>query len=230
MSKKTEMLRIPEQLERKNPLLRTARVAMTLLKDQIVTSLILLFQGLLFFFLPSGDLEGLVNLIALGLLLAAIINMAIHWFTKDRTNLDVFLVAASMGLAAFAIYCLAVPNLVEPLLRLILAIITLVTNGINLVSVLKLENKRTWRFVVGLCASIGWLVLGVAMLIAPEQIIAEIQHGIGLLLVLNAVTNIWYILRTRAASMTKQDAPQGEEAAGQEAAPEERTQEEPEEN
>ena len=201
VSRKEELRRLPAQLERKNPLVRTARLAVSLMKNQIITSLILLFQGLLFFFLPSGDLTGLVQMVAVALLVAAVVNILIHWFSKHRTNTDIYLIGVNMALAAFAVYCLVLPEQIEPIVRQVLAVVTVVTNGINLVSVLKLENKKTWRFVVGLCASIAWLVLGVAMFFAPEQVIANIQHSIGLLLVLNAVTNIWYIVRMREAAV-----------------------------
>lgn len=210
MNRKEQLRRIPTQLERKNPLMRTARLAASLMKNQIITSLILLFQGLLFFFLPSGDLAGFVQMMAVVLLLAAGVNILVHWFSRERSNTDIYLIGANMALAAFAIYCLILPDEVEPAVRLVLAVITIVCNGINLVSVLKLENKKTWRFAVGLGAAIAWLVLGVAMLFAPEEVIAGIQRGIGLLLVLNALTNIWYILRMQAARRPR-PAPEGPE-------------------
>ena len=43
-------------------------------------------------------------------------------------------------------------------------------------------------------AAIVMIVLGAAMIIAPENVIANVQIGIGWILILNAVINVWYIV------------------------------------
>ena len=60
-----------------------------------------------------------------------------------------------------------------------------------------MEKKKDWKFAVGVIASIVMMGLGVAMTFADELRIAFMQQSIGVFLILNALTNIWYIFRLR---------------------------------
>ena len=73
----------------------------------------------------------------------------------------------------------------------------ILTNAVNLIETLKVEKKKDWKFAVGVIASIVMMGLGVAMTFADELKIAFMQQSIGVFLILNALTNIWYIFRLR---------------------------------
>ena len=78
---------------------------------------------------------------------------------------------------------------------MISALLMILANLVSLVEVLRFEDKKSWRFAFGLIAAIVMIGLGVTMIIAGESVIASFQQGIGVLLIINALINIWYIVR-----------------------------------
>lgn len=179
----------------KNPIIKTARWAMSLMKNKIVISLMMLVTGVLFLVSPSGNMNGTVVIAAIILIAAALINIGIHLIPKERTKADYFLSAANALIIVFAVFCLISPSTIEPYVRVIIAIVTIITNLVNLVEVLRFENKKSWRFAVGLFAAVIMIGLGIGMIVASETVIASMQQGIGIFLIINVVINIWYIVR-----------------------------------
>ncbi len=180
---------------KKNPVIRTAKWAISLMKNQIVLSLVLLIQGVIFIVAPSGDMTGAVTIIAIILIVAALINIGIHLIPKEREKIDIFLSVINLLLIGVCVFSLISPSTVEPLIRYFFAILTIFGNIANLIGVFKLENKKSWRFFVGLFVSVIMIGLGIAMFIAEESVIAAMQQGIGLFLIINSLMNIWYIIR-----------------------------------
>ena len=68
-------------------------------------------------------------------------------------------------------------------------------NLINMIEVIKIEKKFNWKMVLGVFISIVMIGLGVTMIVANEGVIKSMQRGIGGLLILNALTDLWYIIR-----------------------------------
>ena len=58
----------------KNPVVKTAKRAMSLLKNKIIISLMMLVTGILFLVAPSGNMNGTVVAIAVIVILLALIN------------------------------------------------------------------------------------------------------------------------------------------------------------
>lgn len=193
----------------KNPVVKTAKWAMSLLKNKIIISLLMLVTGILFLIAPSGNMNGTVIIIAIIVIVFALINICIHLIPKNRTKMDVFLAIVNLLLIGFSVFCLISPSTVEPIVRYVFAILTIITNLVNLIEVLKFENKKSWRFVVGLIVAIVMIGLGVAMIVAGEAVITSIQQGIGVFLIINALINIWYIIslavKTRKGRATKNE-------------------------
>ncbi len=180
---------------KKNPVINTAKYIMSLMKNKIIVSLVMLVSGVMFLVAPSGDKNLTVILGAIFIIAAALINIGIHLIPKDRTKMDIFLSVINVLLIAFAVFCLISPSTIEPFVRVVCAVMTIFTNLVNLIEVFKFENKKSWRFVLGLFVAIIMIGLGVAMIIAGETVIASMQQGIGLFLIINALINIWYIVR-----------------------------------
>ncbi len=179
----------------KNPIVRTARWAMSLMKNKIVISLMMLVTGILFLVAPTGNMNGTVVIVAIILIAAALINIGIHLIPKERTKGDYILSFVNALIIAFAVFCLISPSTIEPYVRVIIAVVTIITNLVNLVEVLRFENKKSWRFAVGLFVSVIMIGLGIGMIVAGETVIASMQQGIGVFLIINALINIWYIVR-----------------------------------
>ncbi|MBR6095352.1 MAG: DUF308 domain-containing protein [Oscillospiraceae bacterium] len=178
----------------KNPVVKTAKWAMSLMKNKIIVSLLMLVSGILFLVAPSGNMNGTVITIAIIVIVFALINIGIHLIPKDRTKMDIFLSVVNVLLIGFSVFCLIFPSTVEPIVRYVFAVLTIISNLVNLIEVLKFENKKSWRFAVGLIVAVIMIGLGIGMLIAGETVIASMQQGIGVFLIINAVINIWYII------------------------------------
>ena len=174
----------------KNPVVRTAKWVISLIKNKLIASLILLVQGILFIVCPVGNSTGTVQIGAVIVILACAVNIALHLLHKDKTKLDYGLSFLNALVIAAAVFCLADPAAVEPYVRAV---------AVNLVETLKLEKKRTWMFIVSLIVSIVMMGLGTAMVFAGELKIAFMQQSIGIFLILNALMNIWYLFRLRQA-------------------------------
>lgn len=178
----------------KNPVVKTAKWAMSLMKNKIIISLLMLVSGITFLVAPSGNMNGTVIIIAIIVIAFALINIGIHLIPKERTKMDIFLSVINVLLIAFSVFCLISPSTVEPIVRYVFAVLTIITNFVNLIEVLRFENKKSWRFVVGLIVAVIMIGLGIAMIIAGETVIAPMQQGIGVFLIINALINIWYII------------------------------------
>jgi uncharacterized membrane protein HdeD (DUF308 family) len=183
----------------KNPVVRTAKWVISLIKNKLIASLILLVQGIPFIVCPVGNSTGTVQIGAVIVILACAVNIALHLLHKDKTKLDYGLSFLNALVIATAVFCLADPAAVEPYVRAVAGIVLFLTNAVNLVETLKLEKKRTWMFIVSLIVSIVMMGLGTAMVFAGELKIAFMQQSIGIFLILNALMNIWYLFRLRQA-------------------------------
>ena len=64
-------------------------------------------------------------------------------------------------------------------------------------TLMKIENKKDWKFVVSVIGAVAIMGLGVVMMAAQVESIAVTQRVIGTFLVLNGLANIWYIVQLR---------------------------------
>ena len=62
----------------KNPVVRTAKWAVSMMKNKLIASLILLIQGILFIVSPAGNMQGMVQIGAAVVILACVINILLH--------------------------------------------------------------------------------------------------------------------------------------------------------
>ncbi len=179
----------------KNPVVRTAKWALSMMKNKIVVTLMMLVTGILFLVSPSGNMNGIVIAAAVVLIAAAAINIGIHLIPKDRTGTDLFLSVINVIIIIFAVWCLLSPAAVEPYVRILVAVFTILANLVNLFEVFRLENKKSWRFFFGLITAVIMIGLGIGMIVAGEKVIASMQQGIGIFLIINSLINLWYIIR-----------------------------------
>lgn len=184
-------------IAQKNPVVRTAKWAVSLMKNKLIASLLLLIQGIVFIASPAGNMQSIVQVGAVVAILACAVNILLHLKQKEKSKLDYILSVLNGVVIVAGIYCFVCPQAIEPYVRRIIGIIMILTNTVNLIETLKVEKKKDWKFAVGVIASIVMMGLGVAMTFASELKIAFMQQSIGVFLILNALINIWYIIRLR---------------------------------
>ncbi len=177
-----------------SPVVRLAEWALRLLQNQVVIDLIMLATGVMFLVAPAGNMKGTVIAVAAIVVAAALVNIIVHLFSQDRTNLDCLLASVNGVLLALASACLIDPAAIEPFVRYVVAIFTIVTNLITIRWLLRLPNKKTGRFIVGMLVAVPMIGLGIAMMVAGEAVIIWMQRCIGAFMIANACISLWYAL------------------------------------
>jgi uncharacterized membrane protein HdeD (DUF308 family) len=183
--------------EPKNPVFSLAKQVLHLLQNKLVASILLFAQGILFLVSPSGDLTGTIRISA-GLVILACAGIIIFHLKKGKGKLADRIICVINGLVILAaIFFLFRPDIIEPHVRIITGVITVVMSVINLIGTLKIKNKKDWKFIVSVAGAAALAGLGVFMLLADEAGIAVFQQSIGAILILNALANIWYLVQQR---------------------------------
>ena len=194
------MMKEKQSVLRRNPVVRTGKWYLSLMKNKLIASLMLLGQGILFLVAPQGDMGGTVQTAGVVVILACVINIVLHMMQKEKGFISYLLIALNAVFILAGIYCLVTPQTIEPYVRVIIGAITAVAGLINLVETLRIENRKTWQFKVGLIAAMVMIGLGITMMIASKAHIELVQQTGGIFLVLSALINIWYMIRLKQAS------------------------------
>lgn len=184
----------------KNPVVRTGKWAISLMKNKLIVSLMLLIQGILFIAAPTGDMVGTVQVASVVVILACAVNVLLHLMQKDKGILQYLLVIVNGIFIAAAVFCLANPQTVEPYVRVVAGAITALTGMVNLAETMKIETGKSWQKAVGVITAVVMMGLGVAMMIASAAKIELVQQSAGIFLILSALTNIWYMIRLKQAN------------------------------
>ena len=179
------------------------RWVMSLLKNKLVASLVMLVTGILYIVDPKGSSVGTVRILAVVLGVLALANVIAHLTPRGKCAADMISVVLNLVLIGAAIWAFAFPDVVEPLVRYAVGLLTILTNLFNIGELIKLEDKKTARFWLGLFVAVIMMGLGVAMLIASEEKIAAMQQGIGGFLIVNALLNIVYMIQFWFAARKK---------------------------
>ena len=190
-------MRNPKNVLERNPVVFTAQWAVSLMKNKLIASLALLVQGILFIVSPSANMRSTVQIGAAIIILACAANILLHLLASKKSWIDYILVVLNGMVIIAAILCFANPQWIEPYVRMAAGIIMVLSNAVNLIESLKVEKKKDWKFAVGLIVSIVMMGLGVATAAASAAKVEIMQQRIGIFLILNALTNLWYIFRLR---------------------------------
>ena len=190
-------MRNPKNILERNPVVFTAQWAVSLMKNKLIASLALLVQGILFIVSPSANMRSTVQIGAAIIILACVANILLHLLASKKSWIDCILAVLNGMVIIAAILCFANPQWIEPYVRMAAGIIMVLSNAVNLIESLKVEKKKDWKFAVGLIVSIVMMGLGVATAAASAAQVEIMQQSIGIFLILNALTNLWYILRLR---------------------------------
>lgn len=181
----------------KSPVLRAGKQVVRLLQNKIIGSLLLMGQGILFLASPSGDVTPTIRLSAGLIILVCLITVFFHMRHREKTRLDKAITVINCIIIAVAVFFLFMPEIIKPYVRIAIGAITIITALVNLFETLKIKNKKDWKFIVSIIGVLAITALGIFTITAPEENIAVLQRGIGTILVLNAVVNIWYVIQFR---------------------------------
>lgn len=196
-------MRNPKNVLERNPVVFTAQWAVSLMKNKLIASLALLVQGILFIVSPSANMRSTVQIGAAIIILACAANILLHLLASKKSWIDYILVVLNGMVIIAAILCFANPQWIEPYVRMAAGIVMVLSNAVNLIETLKTDKKKDWKFAVGLIVSIVMMGLGVATVIASAAKVELMQQSIGIFLILNALTNLWYIFRLRQVSRSQ---------------------------
>ena len=180
-----------------SPVIRTAKHVVRLLQNKVVGSLMLFGQGILFLIAPSGDLSPTIRLSAGIIILVCLIMIFLRMRRRKKSKLDIALTVFQGVIIAAAAFFLISPDPIEQYVRIAVGAITIITALVNLIEILKIKNRKDWKFIVSIIGALAIAALGVMMIVAREEDIAVMQRSIGAILILNAVVNIWYIVQLR---------------------------------
>ena len=74
-------------IAQKNPVVRTAKWAVSLMKNKLIASLLLLIQGIVFIASPAGNMQSIVQVGAVVAILACAVNILLHLKYHQLPNL-----------------------------------------------------------------------------------------------------------------------------------------------
>ncbi len=178
-----------------NIVISALKWAVSLMKNQMIAALAMLVQGIMFIVMPGDDMTSLVIVGAIIVILAAAVNIFIFIYSKNKGFFAVLLAILNTIILAAAIVVLIFPQLIEQYVRYVVGMVTVIGAVINIAETFRLENKHSWKFIVGLAAGIFLSGLGIVLIVADTEKVIAMQQGIGWVLILNALINVWYILR-----------------------------------
>ena len=187
-------MKLESKAMEKNPVIKSVKWIMSLLKNKVIFTLVILIQGIVYILSPEGSATGTVTIGAILLIAAAVINICIHLIPKERGFSDYLLSLLNVGLLVLGVFCLIQTETVEPYVRVVVGVLSMMTHLTNLIEVLRYE-KKDWKYTLGLIVSVLMIGIGFAMCVASTEVIEKMQISVGGFLILNAVVNLWYILR-----------------------------------
>lgn len=180
---------------KKNVVVSTMKRVRSLLQNKIVAALVMLITGILYIAAPKENMIGTVHVIAVILALAGLVNLIIRLTFTEKTAFDYALMVTDGLLILAGILTYIYAPAVEPYIRYVVGAVLILNNLSNLAATLKLKDKNRFRFYISLVAAIVMIGFGVALIAASGAKIQVFQQSIGVFLIVNALTNLWYIVQ-----------------------------------
>lgn len=180
---------------REYPAVQLTKWAKSLMKNKLVITVVMLIQGISFLLFHAGNVTGTIRLAAGILIAAAVINIVLHLLSRNKSFPDYLLVLMNLILVIMGILCFVHADVVEPYLRVLLGAVTILTNLLNLLEALRMEERGTWKRWLGMVVSFLMIVLGLVMCFLSAEAVGKMMISVGGFLVVNALVNLWYLIR-----------------------------------
>ena len=137
-------------------------------KSGLLFGIILLVIGLIIFSNPFGTLELLISIVAWGILLYGIVNLASYRYLRNHNSKQPFLFLQGLLSAVFAIIIIAMSNIAVLAIMAIAGIYVIILSMLKIVQAFKLKNYQIVGWEIKLVMGIIGLFFGACLLMFPE--------------------------------------------------------------
>ena len=161
----------------------------SIVKNKIVSCIVLLGLGFLLLIAPGGTSELVVRLVGAVLLAGAVVAVLIYLMSKsnERSPLVLF---EGIVVAAVALFFLIAPGVVTGILPLIFGIILLLNALLDLITALRLPQGKGVAVVLSLLA----VIAAVLIICNPNALANFITRLIGIVLIYNGLVGVFGLL------------------------------------
>ena len=164
----------------------------TIIKNKLLSSIVLLALGILLLIAPAAALETYVRVIGAVLLCGAAVRIVAHFMTKKEDRAPISLLIGIVA-AAFGVFLLAAPATVIRVLHIVFGILLILNSLLDLVIGVRLPAGKTAAVILAL---IG-VALGVVIVVNPTAFANFMTRVIGISLIYDAAVGIVTALLAR---------------------------------
>lgn len=167
-------------------------------RNKIIGALFLLVQGLFFVMKPGTDMTGFARIVGILVIVAAAVSIISYFADKDKSSLSTWTVVLCFLLIGMSIVGLMYLDSFGKALRYIMGAVVIFSGASNILGAVRLEEKKGAQLAVSLAAGVIQLGFGVGLIAAPIEVSTIMKRYMGIVLVLNALIDLWFIYRMSA--------------------------------
>ena len=154
-----------------------------LMKDKKIIAILLLVQGLFYFFTPLGSIEFDVR-ITLACILLYLINKVIDNF-KNKSKLITYIIITLLD-----IFFLIKVDIIISILHIVFGLILILIGIYNLINTTKIKNSNKVTHIISYILLITMIIVGVFLLFEPLNTGTFILKIIGLVLIIDSIIDL----------------------------------------
>ena len=171
----------------------------TIIKNKIVSCIVLLLLGVLMVLSPVEALSRAVRIVGIVLLVGAVVGFLIYFLSKKEDRSPLVLME-SIVVALIAIFFIALPGVITGVVPLIFGIVLLLNALLDLLTALRLPRGKLIAVLLSMLA----IVAAVVIICNPEALGSIITRIIGVSFIYSAVVGlIGLVLAGRKAEQKK---------------------------
>lgn len=167
-------------------------------RNKIIGALFLLVQGLFFVVKPGTDMTGLARIVGILVIVAAIVSIISYFAAKDKSSIRTWTVVLCFLLIGMSIAGLVYLDSFGKAVRNIMGVVILFSGVSNILGALRLEEKKGIQLAVSIVAGVIQLGFGIGLIVAPIEVSTIMKRYMGIVLILNALIDLWFIYRMSA--------------------------------
>lgn len=170
---------------------------MSLIRDKILTGIMLLLVGILFWVAPATTTRAIYGAVGVVLALSGAIRLIIALRIRGTSFLKILTIAIAILILILGIFLIINPEFLINYSFIVFGLIMIVNGLVNIFSVLKGEINVGGNKPIYLILSVLLVIAGVIVLINPFSTAQTLTMGIGFMLILSGIINIIIALRIK---------------------------------
>ena len=174
----------------------------SIVKNKIVSCIVLLALGVLMVIAPGETLARSVRLVGIVLLVGAIVGFLIYFLSKNTERSPLVLMESGVA-AAIAVFLIAAPGIITGVLPLIFGIILLLNSLLDLLTALRLPRGKLLAVLLSMLA----IIAAVIIICNPNALANIIVRIIGFAFIYSAVVGLLSLLLAGGTGGQKQLKP-----------------------